>query len=99
MARTPEFIETSTFVPVKGAKVEKIRGVKVILADVMYIGPVKDQSKLVQLEAELAELRRNSTPHTRSTVEYRLQLDRIQSKICSLPRVEIWRREYKILSR
>ena len=99
MARTPDFIQTNTFVPVKGARVETIHGTRIVLADVMYVGPVVDQAALARLEAKLAELRRSSTPHTRSTCEYRAALDGLRSKICSLRRVEVWRREYKVLSR
>ena len=97
--RTPEFVQTNTFVPVRGFKIERIRGMRLVLADVMYIGPVIDQAALARLEAELAELRRSSTPRTRSGAEYRAALDGIRSKICALRRVEVWRREYKVLSR
>ena len=99
MARTPDFIQTNTFVPVKGARVETIHGTRIVLADVMYVGPVVDQTALAALEAELAELRRGSTPRTRSGAEYRAALDGIRSTLCALRRVEVWRREYKVLSR
>ena len=89
--------------PVAGAVPEWVDGQVIILADVLYWGPIKDPSENIRLEKELLEVRERlkNCPEYMPDVKANLKCLRreLKLKIATLPRVEVWRREYKVLGR
>ena len=104
-----KLLATNTFVPRGNA--EWVDGCVIVLADVLYYGPVKDQAEYVRLDNEMKEKReyikkeRQRSNH-RELLMYcapyryaRRRVNEIKELISHLPRVEVWRREYKVLGR
>lgn len=104
-------LATSEYVP--RAKPEVIARQVVVLADVKYWGPPKDPkavarvtAKILAINAEIKDLRERARrngwsariirPDLQNLLEVRRELE---EDLQLLPRIEVWRREYKVLRR